>query len=183
MNQQTIKSVMAHSRKGHQILLGHCHTGAMKIKAKYGPFGLLVARYPTDVETFEEISEVSPRNEKASTSIVDLNFRLGNNPAAEKEIQRFVMLFDPESEFDKVKDYLIVLKEEVPKEEFIVRQLVAHYQNLGQIELAISELDGLGDMLLESGNKEAAVAVIQDIINMNPPNIEAYQKLLGQLQA
>jgi len=135
------------------------------------------------IETFEDICEIFPRNEKASVSIVDLNFRLGNNTPAENEISRYVMLFDPESEAENVREYLILLKEELPNEDYIVRQLAAHYQKLGQSELAISELDGLGDMLLEAGNKGAAVEVIQEIINLNPPNIEDYQKLLGQLQA
>jgi tetratricopeptide (TPR) repeat protein len=135
------------------------------------------------IETFENICDISPRNDKASISIVDLNFRLGNNSAAEKEISRYIMLFDLESEAENVREYLLALKEEIPNEAYIVRQLVAHYQNLGQTELAITELDGLGDILLEAGNKGAAVEVIQEIINLNPPNIEAYQKLLGQLQA
>ena len=135
------------------------------------------------IETFEDICDISPRNEKASIFIVDLNFRLGNKTPAENEINRYIMLFDSKSEAENVGEYLIALKAEIPNESYIVRQLVAHYHNLGQTELAISELDGLGDMLLEAGDEGAAVDVIQEIINLNPPNIEAYQKLLGQLQA
>jgi hypothetical protein len=37
-------------------------------------------------------------------------------------------------------------------------------------------------MLLEAGKKSEAVAVIQEIVSLNPPNVEAYQKLLGQLE-
>jgi hypothetical protein len=37
-------------------------------------------------------------------------------------------------------------------------------------------------MLLEAGNNQAAVEVIREIINLGPENIEAYQKLLDQLQ-
>jgi tetratricopeptide (TPR) repeat protein len=154
----------------------------MKLLLRLADIDIQRLDWESAIETFEEICEISPRNEKASVSIVDLNFRLGNKTPAEKEISRYLMLFDPESEADNVRDYLILLKEEIPSEDYIVRQLAAHYQKLGQIELAISELDGLGDMLLEAGNKKAAVDVIQNIINLNPPNIEAYQKLLGQLQ-
>ncbi len=55
MNQKIVDSVMLHSSKGHQVLLGHHHGGKSKIKIKFGPFGLLTTRYDTDFETFEEI--------------------------------------------------------------------------------------------------------------------------------
>jgi len=155
----------------------------MKLLLRLADIDIQRLDWESAIETFEDICEIFPRNEKASVSIVDLNFRLGNNTPAENEISRYVMLFDPESEAENVREYLILLKEELPNEDYIVRQLAAHYQKLGQSELAISELDGLGDMLLEAGNKGAAVEVIQEIINLNPPNIEDYQKLLGQMQA
>jgi len=135
------------------------------------------------IETFNEITEISPRNLKASISIVDLNSRLGKQPAAEEEISRFIMLFDPQSEAGQILDYLLSLKEEMPTEDYIVRQLVDHYTKQGQNEKAIAELDGLGDLLLEAGKKSEAVPVIERIISLSPPNIEAYQKLLGQLKA
>ena len=61
--------------------------------------------------------------------------------------------------------------------------LVDHYKKLGQNEKAIAELDGLGDLLLEAGRRDDAIGVIEEIISLSPPNIEAYQKLLKQLNA
>ena len=132
--------------------------------------------------TYLEISEILPKNQKTSITIVDLNYRLGNKSAADKEIDRFTKQFDPESQLDSIKEYLELLKEEKPDEDYIVRQLVSVYKQLGLIDQAISELDGLGDMLLEAGRKQEAVQVIQDIISHSPSNIEDYQKLLEQLQ-
>ena len=155
----------------------------LKLLHKLADIDIQRLDWDSAIETFQEICEGSPHNEKASISIVDLNFRLGNNQAAEEEIDRYLMLFDPESETKNAREYLLKLKEEMPGKEYIIRQLVAHYQKQGQIDKAISELDSLGEMMLESGNKSAALNIIQDIITLNPPNIEAYQKLLGQLQA
>ncbi len=132
--------------------------------------------------TYLEISEILPQNQKTSITIVDLNYRLGNKSAADKEIDRFTKQFDPESQLDSIKEYLEQLKEEKPDEDYIVRQLVSVYKHLGLIDQAISELDGLGDMLLEAGRKQEAIQVIQDIISLSPSNIEGYQKLLEQLQ-
>lgn len=132
--------------------------------------------------TYLELSEILPQNQKTSITIVDLNYRLGNKSAADKEIDRFTKQFDPENQLDSIKEYLELLKEEKPDEDYIVRQLVSVYKQLGLIDQAISELDGLGDMLLEAGRKQEAVQVIQEIISHSPSNIEDYQKLLEQLQ-
>ena len=52
---QTVKTVVAHAKKGHQIFFRRSHNGYTKIKVTHGPFGLLVSRYPTDSDTYEEI--------------------------------------------------------------------------------------------------------------------------------
>jgi tetratricopeptide (TPR) repeat protein len=134
------------------------------------------------LQTYVEISELLPRNQKTSITIVDLNYRLGNKPDADKEIDRFSKQFDPESQSDSIKEYLVQLKEEKPDEDYIVRQLVSLYKNMGLMDQAIAELDSLGDMLLEAGRKQDAVQVIQEIISFSPSNIEDYQKLLEQLK-
>ena len=135
------------------------------------------------INTYMEISEISPQNQKTSISIVDLNYRLGKIPAAEKEIDRFIGQFDPASQAANIKEYLEILKTEVSGEDHIIRQLVSYYKSQGQIEEAIAELDGLGDLLLGEGRKEDAVAVIQEIITLGPPNVSDYQKLLEQLKS
>ena len=108
---------------------------------------------------------------------------MGKIPAAEKEIDRFIGQFDPASQAANIKEYLEILKTEVSGEDHIIRQLVSYYKSQGQIEEAIAELDGLGDLLLGEGRKEDAVAVIQEIITLGPPNVSDYQKLLEQLKS
>ena len=134
------------------------------------------------LQTYVEISELLPRNQKTSITIVDLNYRLGNKPDADKEIDRFIKQFDSESQSDSIKEYLVQLKEEKPDEDYIIRQLVSLYKHMGLMDQAIAELDSLGDMLLEAGRKQDAVQVIQEIISFSPSNIEDYQKLLEQLK-
>ncbi len=135
------------------------------------------------INTFREICEVSPTNQKASISIVDLNYRLDKYQAAEREIERFVARLDPATEGEIIHSYLTALKQEIPREEFIIRQLVDFYKGLGHTEQAIAELDGLGDLLLDKGRKEDALEVVHEIITLNPPNVEAYQKLLDQMKS
>jgi tetratricopeptide (TPR) repeat protein len=135
------------------------------------------------INTYQEICEIAPHNQKSSIAVVDLNFRLGKEPAAEKEINRFIGLFDQKTQTDSIIDYLVALKDEIAGEGYIPRKLAQLYLDLGQMDLAINELDGLGDLLLNDGRKQEAVAVIQEIINLNPSNVSDYQKLLEQLQS
>lgn len=153
----------------------------MKLLHRLADLDIQRLDWDSAINTFHEISELSPGNKKASIAIVDLNFRLGNRRAADQEIDRFVALFDPEQYQDLLEEYLIGLKKEMPQEMFIIRRLVDFYKDLGQVDKAISELDGLGDMLLDAGRRSEAVAVIEEIVSLGPSNVEAYQKLLSQL--
>jgi Flp pilus assembly protein TadD len=53
----------------------------------------------------------------------------------------------------------------------------------GHPEQALEELDVLGDLQLQRGQKEEAKATIRRIIGMEPPDVEGYQNLLNQLEA
>ncbi|MFN2113389.1 MAG: tetratricopeptide repeat protein [Anaerolineales bacterium] len=134
------------------------------------------------ITTYQEIGEVAPRNQKASISIIDLNYRLSKFQAAEKEIERFIDQLDPAVDGETIHNYLTALKQEVPREVYVIRKLVDFYKGLGKKELAIAELDGLGELLLDIGKRDEALAVVKEIIGLNPPNVDAYQKLLDQLE-
>jgi tetratricopeptide (TPR) repeat protein len=135
------------------------------------------------ISTYLDICEFSPQNQKASISLVDLNYRLGQKPPAEKEIDRFVEQYDISTDSEIIHGYLAALKEEIPSEDYIIRRLVDLFKHLGQQDLAIGELDKLGELLLDSGRRPDAVEVIEEIISLGPSNVEAYQKLLQQLRS
>ena len=135
------------------------------------------------INTYTDICESSPQNQKASISLVDLNYRLGQKNAAAAEIDRFVEQFDISTDSETIHGYLAALRDEISDEDYIVRRLVDLFKHLGQRELAISELDKLGELLLDSGRRDDAVEVIEEIISLGPSNAEAYQKLLKQIRS
>jgi regulator of sirC expression with transglutaminase-like and TPR domain len=53
----------------------------------------------------------------------------------------------------------------------------------GRTEEAIALLDVVGETLMQTGNKQAALEVINQIVLMNPLNVEEYRKLLFQMQS
>jgi len=54
------------------------------------------------------------------------------------------------------------------------------YKN-GMKAEAISQLDAVGDRLMEAGDKVGVAVVIKQILEMDPPNAEEYRNLLAQL--
>lgn len=57
MDEETVKKIMSHFRKGHEILMSTDNFGNVKIKVKYGLFGLVSKRFSVDHETFAEIKK------------------------------------------------------------------------------------------------------------------------------
>jgi len=158
--------------------------GGIKLKLLHRLADIDIQRldWESAINTYAAICETSPQNLKASISLVDLHYRLGQKPSAEREIDRFVEQYDISTDSESIHGYLAALKEEIPGEEYIFRRLVDLFIHLGQNDLAISELDKLGEMLLDSGRRNEAVEVIEEIIRLGPANADAYQNLLQQIK-
>ena len=62
-------------------------------------------------------------------------------------------------------------------------RLAKMYLQIADTEKAMEELDVLGDLQLQGGNREEAKATIRQIIALGPPDVEGYQQLLEQLEA
>ena len=134
------------------------------------------------LEVYKKIRDRFPEDQEASKKIIELHYRLGEERKANHEMERYMGLFDPAQEGDKILSYLEKLKQENPRKMDVRKNLAAFYQGQGQKQKAVAELDALGDMLLDDGDKRGAVQVVEEIISLNPPNIEDYQKLLSQLK-
>ena len=159
--------------------------GQWKLKVLHNLADIDVQRLDWDaaLQTYLSITTDFPKDQKASTSVVDLYLRLGKQSQAEKEIQRFVEQFDIVNESEVILEYLIELQKEKPGETIITRQLASYYHHVGETDNAIAELDKFGDTLLDEGRVEDVILVIEDIISFDPPNVEDYRKLLEQLNS
>ena len=62
------------------------------------------------------------------------------------------------------------------------RALAEQLHKTGRTDEAISELDAVGDRLMEVGDKAGVVEVVKRILSMNPPNADDYRQILAQLQ-
>jgi tetratricopeptide (TPR) repeat protein len=130
---------------------------------------------------YQEIRQHSPEDERAHFYIVDLEFRLGQTGAALRDLETLLTRYQTRNEPQKVTAVLEALVQSYPTEPDLVMRLAQHYHALGATEQAIAALDALGEAQLSMGNKRAAAVTIRRIIELKPPRVEEYQKLLQEI--
>ena len=54
---------------------------------------------------------------------------------------------------------------------------------VGNLEQGVSQLDITREILMETGDRNGAMAAVQRIIEFNPPDVARYQQMLERLRA
>lgn len=133
------------------------------------------------LSAYQEIYQQSPDDERAHFYIVDLEFRLGQSSAALRDLEALLARYQKRNELHKMTDVLEALVQSYPAEIPLTLCLAEHYRAVGDLERAVATLDALGEAQLSLGNKRVAADVIRRIVELNPPRVEEYKKLLQQI--
>jgi tetratricopeptide (TPR) repeat protein len=132
-------------------------------------------------ELYRQILTLVPDDERARLQLIDLYYKLGRTKQADQEVVAMLDFFRSEGEVERA---LVLLQEAVrlqPKQMALRARLARAYIEAGKKEEAISELDALGELQLDAGQRQQAVNTVRLIISLKPKNVAAYQKLLAQL--
>jgi tetratricopeptide (TPR) repeat protein len=135
------------------------------------------------LRVFEQIRTLRPDDEIVRKQLVNLNLRLGQQPQALTELESFITYLESSRQVEKSIDFIEDLLTEHEDHPLLKRALANQLHHAGRTDEAVAQLDALGEALMQSGNKREATDVINQILSMNPPNIEEYRQLLAQLQA
>ncbi len=133
------------------------------------------------LRVYEQIRTLRPDDQGARKQLVELFMRMGQTQQLIAEIEGYFTYLDSNG---KSGDSLPFLEDLIKdhEDELVFKKLLAERLNqLGRQEEAVSQLDALGESLLQNGKKKEAVEVINQILLMNPPNAEDYRQLLGQI--
>jgi tetratricopeptide (TPR) repeat protein len=130
---------------------------------------------------YQEIVTRVPEDERARVFVIDIEFRLEQSAAALRDLDELLTRFRAEGAGKKITGVLEGLAQSYPRETALRAWLAQHYLTINNPTKAIAELDALGDLQLNAGQKQAAAATIRQIIALNPPQIKDYQKLLEQI--
>jgi tetratricopeptide (TPR) repeat protein len=134
------------------------------------------------IRIYEQIRTLRPDDEGVRKSLVDLSLRMGQTAQASAELESYISYLQTSNNSARVIPFIEELLEERPDDATLRRALAQAYHQAGRMEDAIKELDTIAESLLDSGKKEEAMTVINQILLMGPPNAEQYRQLLMQLQ-
>lgn len=131
---------------------------------------------------FEQLRSIQPEDAASRMQIININLRLGQHPAALKEIDNYVKTLEEMQKTKEVVTFLNELIKEYPDNTDIRRRLMDAFIRYGQTSKAIQQMDKLADLLLDKGEKWEAIEMVEAIIAMNPPNSNQYKMLLQQIK-
>ncbi len=134
------------------------------------------------IRIYEQIRTIRPDDEGARKNLIELSLRLGQTAQAAAELESYMSYLQTSGNIARAVPFIEELLEERPDDATLRRNLAQAYHQAGRMEEAVKELDTLAESLLDTGKKEEAVVVINQILLINPPNAEQYRQLLMQLQ-
>jgi len=131
---------------------------------------------------FEQLRTLEPENSEHRRHLIDLSFRTGQDSVATTELDGYLAVMENAGKRAEAIQFVSDLINEYPERLELRKRLADMYVRSGEIEKAVVELDNLADMLMSRGNRAAAIAIVQAVISLNPPNVQEYRTVLKELR-
>lgn len=135
------------------------------------------------LRVFEQIRTLRPDDQKVRRQLIDLNLRLEQHSQAGTELESYLSYLESNGRGGNAILFLEEMVAENEDQVVLRRALAEKYQQAGQTDKAIEQLDTIGEMFMETGKKEQAAEAIRQIILLNPPNADDYKQVLQQIQS
>lgn len=134
------------------------------------------------VRVYEQIRTLAPDDDAARKQLIELNLRMGRADSAINELENYTSHLESQGKLELALSFLDELVREHAEQPLLKRTQAALLHRAGRTNEAIAILDTLGETLLEKADKQGAMEVINQIVLMNPPNVEDYRQLLNQMR-
>ncbi len=134
------------------------------------------------LRVYEQIRAIEPDNSMVRSQIVNLNFRLGLEPAAMKELDEYLALLENAGRRPDAITFISDLLVDHSNRVDLRRRLADLFLHNNQTPEAITQLDAAADALLSSGKHYEAINLLETIISLNPPNVQDYRTALESLR-
>ncbi|MCB9146619.1 MAG: tetratricopeptide repeat protein [Anaerolineales bacterium] len=133
------------------------------------------------IRVHEQIRTLLPDDDSVRRHLIDLNIRMAQQDRAMSELESYLTHLESQNKHELAVTFLEELIRDHEEQPLFKRTLAALLQRLGRTADAVPILDQLGEALIEKGDQQGAMEVINQIVLMNPPNVEEYRTLLEQL--
>ncbi len=151
-----------------------------QIMHKIGELDMERGDWRRALQSYEQIKKIDPTDEKARLALVELYYKVQPQRAVQ-EIDELIKVYKAEG---KIKRLVPFLDEQIrmhPKDIGLRARAAQVSIESGLRNEGINHLNALGELQLNAGLTQQAIATIRAIIALNPPNVQAYQKLLTQI--
>jgi tetratricopeptide (TPR) repeat protein len=135
------------------------------------------------LDYYQQVMAIAPDDQETALAVVDLNFQTSNTVQAVSALDTFIRTCITRGQTEKIVSTLEDQTRKYPNEVAIRQRLADVYRQQKRTADAIAQMDAIGELLLDQGRIPEAAEVIKSIIEMNPPDIEGYKSLLGQLES
>jgi tetratricopeptide (TPR) repeat protein len=134
------------------------------------------------LRVLEQIRTLQPDDTQARAQIIRLNFRLGQEQQSLSELDNYMSYLTGINQHTRLAQFIEDVVEERPDNIPVRRRLSDLYRQMGNISAAVSQLDAIGEILLQAGERTAAIQTVEMILSLDPVNKAEYQQILEQLR-
>jgi tetratricopeptide (TPR) repeat protein len=131
--------------------------------------------------TYHKVIQLAPDDERASVTLVEILFKLGQSHEALAELDRFLAGLASQGRTKKILAILNEMISQQPDNMGLLNRLAAAYAQAGEREKAIEHLDRLGELQLDAGLRGVAANTIRAILSLQPADAEGYNQLLERI--
>ena len=153
----------------------------VRVLHKVGDIAMRRVDWKRALSVYREIRDLSPGDERARLTLMELLVRLDQPRQAVKELDELLGIYGDDGRTARVFAVLSDLVNRWPDLIPIRARLAQAHLNAGNKEEALEHLDRLGEMQLENRQVAQAKATIRAIVALRPPDVEEYRRLLAQL--
>jgi tetratricopeptide (TPR) repeat protein len=152
-----------------------------RILHRLGDIDLQRLDWRSAITSYQRLKESVPEDDKARQRLIELYFNLERRNAVVSELDELMELYRGQGNLAKGLEVLEEMLETRPEELELHKRAAQLNVETGNKEGAISHLDAMGELQLQSGYVQEAAATIKAIIALGPENVEAYRQLLEQI--
>jgi tetratricopeptide (TPR) repeat protein len=157
------------------------HNWPVQILHHMGDIDMQRLNWRDALTVYEQIRKFAPDDERAVVTLIELYFKLNQEPKAIDEVDYLLKMLKTKGKDAKALAILEDLAKSRPSDMALRARLAQSYSEQGRTADAIEQLDALGELQLDAGLRTEAAATIRAILALRPADPSGYQKLLEQL--
>jgi tetratricopeptide (TPR) repeat protein len=156
---------------------------SIKLLRRMGDIDMQHLDWRQALSVYEQIRTIQPDDMLIRKELIGLNLRLGESRQAAVEMENYLSYLHNAGRHSETLPFLDELISDAPKQIIFRRALAEEYRHANRFPDAIDQLEILGNLLLDAGDREGAIQVIEAIIAMNPHNVSEYITLLEKIRS